>query len=44
MFTVFENESFQFALEITLGTTYRRGADIGEVLVAAGTTTGAAPS
>jgi hypothetical protein len=35
MITLFTNESFQFELEITLGTTYRQGADIGEVLTTA---------
>jgi X-Pro dipeptidyl-peptidase (S15 family) len=37
MFSGFTDESFQFELEITLGTAYRRGADIGEVLAAATT-------
>jgi dienelactone hydrolase len=35
MITLFTNESFQFELEITLGTTYRQGADVGEVLTTA---------
>jgi len=37
MFSVFTNESFQFQLELTLGTSYRRGADVGEVLATAAT-------
>jgi hypothetical protein len=32
MITVFANESCQFELEITWGTAYRQGADVGEVL------------
>jgi len=45
MAPLFDDPSFQFEAEITLGSSYRRGADIGEVLVtAAAITSGDAES